>query len=818
MIKTRVIAKYFLMLFLIFYFATISLSENLIVINEVMYNPPGPDNNQEFVEIFHNPRINLSGYLIKDSESNDTLQLLKYVEGNYSLIVEEGFDYSGLNCSIYSAGATIGNDLNNLNDTLSLIDSNLTLLDLMQYDGTIANGNNKTLERLNLSWEQSIALGGTPCFENSILNIVPVIENESSYAGIDLFITQPTIVEDGHVVFYINTTMNNDLEESILFSLSLNFTNDSTSIVNLTDFNIIPEGFPVSISLFIGNISLNSSLCYSIENTSFIDANISDNSGCFFFGENVTIEDSPIENPQIENPSINETQNNNISFSIFIQKEIYNISEQVQFRFNLSTDKDFIIEYRVESQDGQVAKAKRNTTNLLAKTWTISSDKPVEVFFIKANLYVEDDGFSSQFANSSVHFIAVGGEFEENESDPVIDESQIDILAADFNEDRNSVDYEIFIYRGNTNKRTIYYWVEINSTAYSVKEKISLAEKYQEIEKSGRLELKKSCGLINQKAYLVVEGLGISMSKQFYINQERCESAEKQAVLPIKEPITPSLSGFVHSFTKDYSHLNLSFEINNPFDENIQISYYSYIYRSSKCYSCVNNRSENRAISTIASGTHEVFQQISISNISNEEYKLKLVYWFEIINKTGEVTRDIIINKSGYSHIIPQEMKVNFSFEDLPSSNQSIHEDLLSLLNKTPEANNNAVDFKIRQKTSETENQITSDVVYESTSKKAKKLIYYLILFSVSILGLLMVWKGKDEKTRTKGKVGEGLHPISGSHGANWKAKRTYNKYSRTHSKISRRKPGLFSSRKQYRRNKRVRWRLLHNNRSGGLG
>ena len=87
------------------------------LITEINYNPDGEDNNFEYIEIALN---NLSNYSISDLESSDNLTLINYFDGNYSLIVEEDFNYSGINASIYSAGATIGNNLNNDLDIIFL--------------------------------------------------------------------------------------------------------------------------------------------------------------------------------------------------------------------------------------------------------------------------------------------------------------------------------------------------------------------------------------------------------------------------------------------------------------------------------------------------------------------------------------------------------------------------------------------------------------------------------------------------------------------------------------------------------------------------
>ena len=79
-----------------------------ILINEIMYNPAGNDNNKEFIEIYSDNYTNLTDYIISDASSNDSLVELYYFDSNYSLIVEDGFNYSNINASIYSAGATIG--------------------------------------------------------------------------------------------------------------------------------------------------------------------------------------------------------------------------------------------------------------------------------------------------------------------------------------------------------------------------------------------------------------------------------------------------------------------------------------------------------------------------------------------------------------------------------------------------------------------------------------------------------------------------------------------------------------------------------------
>lgn len=97
-------------------------------ISEIFFDAEGNDNNQEYIEITNYTTVTH----IADLSSNDTLTLLKETNSSYALIVEEGFNYTLLNCTIYGAGPTIGNNLNNDADTV-LIYNNETLLANSSY-------------------------------------------------------------------------------------------------------------------------------------------------------------------------------------------------------------------------------------------------------------------------------------------------------------------------------------------------------------------------------------------------------------------------------------------------------------------------------------------------------------------------------------------------------------------------------------------------------------------------------------------------------------------------------------------------------------
>ncbi len=150
-------------LFLLFLFLSVKLVSATMRINEIMYNPEGDDNNKEFIEIYSDEKINLSEFIVGDLSSNDSLMLLQYSDFDYYLITEEGFNFSGIEASVYSAGAAIGNNLNK-EDSLFLYYNN-TLIDYVSYTDICRDG--YSLEYSNESFYCSFYLGGTPGKINS---------------------------------------------------------------------------------------------------------------------------------------------------------------------------------------------------------------------------------------------------------------------------------------------------------------------------------------------------------------------------------------------------------------------------------------------------------------------------------------------------------------------------------------------------------------------------------------------------------------------------------------------------------------------------
>ena len=158
--------------FFIFFLSIKEAHAEQTIINEVMYNPIGDDNNKEFIEIFMQTPSSLENFIIADASSNDSLTVIKYDPTSlYAVIVEEGFNTTiikSTNASFYNAGATIGNNLNNDKDNITVYSPNGTILATYSYNGSLANNNDFSIERNASGYFESKQELGTPGGRNSI--------------------------------------------------------------------------------------------------------------------------------------------------------------------------------------------------------------------------------------------------------------------------------------------------------------------------------------------------------------------------------------------------------------------------------------------------------------------------------------------------------------------------------------------------------------------------------------------------------------------------------------------------------------------------
>jgi hypothetical protein len=147
-----------------------------IIINEIMYNPPGPDTDNEWVEIYNNDTFDcdISDWDFFESGTNHRLTLqqgsMTIPTGSYAIIADNAtnflINHPGFNGTTIRSSFSLSND----GEYIALKDYSSNVVDGITYNSSYGgDGNNKTLERKGNDWNESLVYGGTPGFENSII-------------------------------------------------------------------------------------------------------------------------------------------------------------------------------------------------------------------------------------------------------------------------------------------------------------------------------------------------------------------------------------------------------------------------------------------------------------------------------------------------------------------------------------------------------------------------------------------------------------------------------------------------------------------------
>jgi cardiolipin synthase A/B len=120
------------------------ISPSDIVINEIEYDPPGDDNNCEWIELYNNTAvaIDVTGWTIEDNTSSDTLPELLLPAGGFAVVAASAkfYDnYPSFDGTIVILDSYLGNGLSNTGDRLYLKDADGLPIDALSYgsDGTV---------------------------------------------------------------------------------------------------------------------------------------------------------------------------------------------------------------------------------------------------------------------------------------------------------------------------------------------------------------------------------------------------------------------------------------------------------------------------------------------------------------------------------------------------------------------------------------------------------------------------------------------------------------------------------------------------------
>ena len=113
-------------------------------ITEIHYDPAGSDTGLEYIEVQHDPGDNLENFTFEDAASSDALHAITFVNSSISLLVEQGFNTT-VNVSVYTAGATLGNGLNNDQDVVRIKNQAGEIVAEVNYSSSLGGSNGKSL-------------------------------------------------------------------------------------------------------------------------------------------------------------------------------------------------------------------------------------------------------------------------------------------------------------------------------------------------------------------------------------------------------------------------------------------------------------------------------------------------------------------------------------------------------------------------------------------------------------------------------------------------------------------------------------------------
>ncbi len=643
-------------------------------LNELFPNPEGDDNNKEFVEILLPQPMNLTGYIIGDEASNDTLIMIQYRETNYSLIIEEGFNYSAINASIYSVGATIGNDLGNTKDSLFLYNTKKLLLDAMTYTVTTEG---KSMEKNATGWFLSQAKNGTPGMENSNMNASgqnTAMQNTTTNETAKTM--EKTITPEINVVkisFIGNTTLYLNQSYTKFFRVD----NEQKERINVTLNITVWKNKSIILEQEQGMENISRYHTKGTSDLSFTEAGEYAICGTAETGEKETnkIDNTICKTVTLLDPA---TIRCDRSLSILLNQSIYLNKKQIPLKFEVQgtvpEEVPFKISYSIEEFSGKTAKEETNTTNLNTKHWTPDIKKEYALYTISADLTNTGCQDTDEDNNHATAQLIVKNLREEDGTEEI---THVYLGTDGVAKQGDIISVKIMYYTGNLSKwakekQAIKIYVE-DEKGNKVSEitTLNLEESYEEMTLSVPVLMKYSCSSFPtvQEMYTVVaEGFGTKKQKIPVqgVKKELCNQAENGG--EYGEVIFTETAQRTDSITTNFTVHNIDTK-----EHRYAIS--SKIYRGPKTYEGdffvnqqkitlspgeIQNLSLENNWSVLESGTYSIKVQIQKDNYKTmKEFRSTIMIGEEQEQTTRE--KEANINEVGSLTQEPKEKALLFA-------------------------------------------------------------------------------------------------------------------------------------------------------------
>ena len=282
----------------------------------------------------------------------------------------------------------------------------------------------------------------------------------------------------------------------------------------------------------------------------------------------------------------------------------------------------------------------------------------------------------------------------------------------------NNISVPITVYRGSTLKRTVYIWIEDGKERISTKEKFSLPTRFKSYNLSANLSFSKCFPNADYK--IIAEGLGINSAKNTNLRFIDCASPQQTKDGKLSYSVIDS---------EDRVEAGKQFKtrilVSNPTNQHLEVSAWSYVYRSSICYS--GEREQNKKIINVPEFSNITFDLENTVDAEPGGYNLK-------------------IKLLRFDRKTPKEITLPLSVIGNSNDNRNNVDNTRLSITKKFDSDANATESKKAEKRSLFESNRTGVssqpvTVYESSSAKAGKLAVYMLMILLALLLVALLLK-----------------------------------------------------------------------------
>ncbi len=688
--------------FILFFVYSVSAD---VKISEIMFNP---EDGNEWIEIYTDKTLNFSNIEFSDNLHTDQIVCCDFnpdcdfvlPENTYFLIFDQDTSFN-LSDEIYYCvdDNSLGNGLGNSEDQIVLT-QNTTILENISYIGSVTKGNSVSL--INGSWVETIP---TPSTENIIVE-----ESESD-------------VEEGEVDLEITSLLGKILYTNIEYKLF--------KVQNL-DYPNYNEQINVT---FYCNVSKENTLLFEETTIPSFKSYTTTNTGKYEFAEpgaytvcgkimNSTVEEYNKENNELCKPFYVENSSSipcSVSLNIDTEKQVYDSDEKIKF-YNLLNNKsfEFEIEYLITDIFGNIVKQPVITSNTNRKSYSPSKNTNEKVYFIRSELLWVGCNNSNNESQAEKLVVVLPSSVDDKAETTEKNTIKIDKIYSSsggvvFGD---VVEVKLKITKGDSKKSAVAAYIKgANKVSETVN--FNVYGRDQSFDITIPIQLKMNCdNKFKLGRYeLIIEGLGVELNEQIDIKGKSKKCPKEQQTISLSS--SEDEYDLIY-FTKQVEDTTTSIiKIINPEEVKHEYFVWSYVYNGPVSYS--GDREQNKVKVTLEPDeTKYVSLTNTLQNNAKESINLKIKIQredrqtpFEFTESLELTEKDETLSRSEFGQTV---------YQTQTDSVESGEEDNIEKLDK-----------------------VTGQVVYESSSVKAKKYSIYLLLLIIILAVYALINKQPTE-------------------------------------------------------------------------